>query len=337
MHRPLLLRGARQLLTLRGAEGVRRGSQCLDLGIINDGSVLIRNGRIVTVGQSRRVDNLSEARHAIVYDAHGCVVMPGFLDANLAVSANSLASRRLLQLAFAHGSTAIGICGTYFPLRSLAAADPVSPALIATLDVDHAIDEGQLQRAVRRNLAAFLRFDILTHSRSTLRLLHGLGPALRVRCLAPERQDWLGLALAYGAFTIDIDSVLNRAQAALLADSPACAILAPDAFHSARALLDADAAIAAGSGFDSLPGGTCSMQTVLLDLVRTGGLDMAEAISLATINAAHSLGASARYGSIEPGKSADLLVLHVSDYRDMVNFQGVNIVSKIVQAGNLVA
>ena len=55
MHRPLLLRGARQLLTLRGPQGPRRGADCLDLGVINDGSILIRNGRIVCVGQSRRV------------------------------------------------------------------------------------------------------------------------------------------------------------------------------------------------------------------------------------------------------------------------------------------
>jgi len=36
-----------------------------------------------------------------------------------------------------------------------------------------------------------------------------------------------------------------------------------------------------------------------------------------TINGAHALGCADRVGSIEPGKSADLLLLEVSDYREL--------------------
>ena len=81
----ILLRGARQLLTLRGPSGVRRGAALHDLGIIEDGSVLIRDGIIAAVGSTRRLENLKEARNAIEIPVNGRVVMPGFVDASLSV------------------------------------------------------------------------------------------------------------------------------------------------------------------------------------------------------------------------------------------------------------
>ncbi len=80
MGAALLVRGARQLLTLRGPGGPRRGSTLKDLGLIEDGAVLIREGVIVSVGPSRRVENLKEARQAEEIDAAGRLVMPGFVD-----------------------------------------------------------------------------------------------------------------------------------------------------------------------------------------------------------------------------------------------------------------
>ena len=59
-----LIRGARQLLTLHGATGPRRGSSMADLNIISDGAVLIRDGVIEEVGTTRRVENLVPARLA---------------------------------------------------------------------------------------------------------------------------------------------------------------------------------------------------------------------------------------------------------------------------------
>lgn len=82
MSGALLVRGARQLLTLRGPRGPRRGSALQELAIIEDGAVLIRDGLIVSVGPSRRVENLSEARHAQELDVTGRVVTPGFVDSH---------------------------------------------------------------------------------------------------------------------------------------------------------------------------------------------------------------------------------------------------------------
>jgi len=78
----ILIRGARQLLTLRGAQRPRRGSQLGELGIIPDGSLLVRDGVLVEVGPSRRIENLAAARGALEINAAGRVVMPGFVDSH---------------------------------------------------------------------------------------------------------------------------------------------------------------------------------------------------------------------------------------------------------------
>lgn len=82
MGRAVLVRGARQLLTLRGPAGPRRGADLKNLGIIQDGAILIVDGIIREVGSTRRVENLASARSADEINAAGCVVLPGFVDSH---------------------------------------------------------------------------------------------------------------------------------------------------------------------------------------------------------------------------------------------------------------
>lgn len=78
----ILIRGARQLLTLRGARGPRRGAELGELGIIPDGGLLIRDGVLLEVGPTRRLENLADARGAVEINAAGKVVMPGLVDSH---------------------------------------------------------------------------------------------------------------------------------------------------------------------------------------------------------------------------------------------------------------
>jgi imidazolonepropionase len=64
-----------------------------ELNIVPRGALLIRNGIVVDVGPASRVENLAGARHAREIDATGRVVMPAFVDADVAlVGPNSAGS-----------------------------------------------------------------------------------------------------------------------------------------------------------------------------------------------------------------------------------------------------
>ncbi len=74
------------MITLRGPDGPRRGAELRNLGLIQDGAVLIADGLVLEVGASRRIENLALARRAEEIDASGCMVMPGFVDPNVQIA-----------------------------------------------------------------------------------------------------------------------------------------------------------------------------------------------------------------------------------------------------------
>ena len=67
---------------MRGSAVPRRGAELHDLNIISDGSLLIKDGVIIEVGTTRRVENLAAARTAVEVSAVGKVVIPGFVDSH---------------------------------------------------------------------------------------------------------------------------------------------------------------------------------------------------------------------------------------------------------------
>lgn len=80
--RPILLTHASQLLTLRGGNAPRRGAELRDLGIVEDGAVLIADGKIVAVGKTDEVAKHALAKKAEAIDCTVKVVLPGFVDSH---------------------------------------------------------------------------------------------------------------------------------------------------------------------------------------------------------------------------------------------------------------
>ncbi|MFZ0638740.1 MAG: imidazolonepropionase [Candidatus Acidiferrales bacterium] len=76
-----LVTNCSEILTLRGL-APRRGRALADLGIIRDGALLIRDGRIAAIGPRRRIERHPEARRARKLDLHGRVVLPGLVDSH---------------------------------------------------------------------------------------------------------------------------------------------------------------------------------------------------------------------------------------------------------------
>lgn len=77
----LLITGASELLTLQG-DIPRRGNSLSKLGLVKNGAILVREGRIVAVGTRAQVEALKDARRAEKMDAGGRVVLPGFVDSH---------------------------------------------------------------------------------------------------------------------------------------------------------------------------------------------------------------------------------------------------------------
>ena len=62
----------------------------------------------------------------------------------------------------------------------------------------------------------------------------------------------------------------------------------------------------------------------------------AEAITAATINAAHSLGRGDEIGSLEKGKRADFVIHDASDYRELAYFFGIEPAWRVYSSGKQV-
>ena len=70
-----------QLVTLAGPARPRAGAEMRDLSIIEDGAMLVRDGRIERAGARAEIEPLVTSDHEIV-DAGGRVCLPGFVDAH---------------------------------------------------------------------------------------------------------------------------------------------------------------------------------------------------------------------------------------------------------------
>lgn len=162
MKKPILIRGARQLLTLRGATVPRRGADLCDLGIVPDGSLLVVDGRIREVGATRRIENLALAKQAVEVSAEGRIVMPGFVDPRMNLVPSGTASaalaraQRVLRLSLLHGTTTWGlpVAGGIDSksARILASLDPSSETIVALNKATLTILEPLLRRIAIRPL-----------------------------------------------------------------------------------------------------------------------------------------------------------------------------------------
>ena len=72
----MLIHSASQLLTLTG--GPQRGGALGNLGLLEDGAVLVRGEKILAVGPTKEL--LAGYPHEARLDASGCAVLPGFVD-----------------------------------------------------------------------------------------------------------------------------------------------------------------------------------------------------------------------------------------------------------------
>jgi imidazolonepropionase len=81
MSETLLITNCKQLVTLAGPARPRIGTELRELSIIEDGAMLVREGRIDRIGSRAEIESTID-RGLEVIDAGARIVMPGFVDAH---------------------------------------------------------------------------------------------------------------------------------------------------------------------------------------------------------------------------------------------------------------
>jgi len=385
-----------------------------DLGIMNDGALLARDGVIVAVGLSS--DVIAQASpEATRVDASGSVVMPGFVDAHthpvfagtredeyemraagltyqqIAAQGGGIRStvrktraaseHDLFEMALPrvnwlleHGTTTIEAKSGYGltiedeikilrVIRKLNDETPLEliPTFLGAHEVpdEYRADresyvrlliEEMLPLVAAEGLARYCDVFCESHvfsadeSRAVLSRAKELGLGIRLHAEQLSLSGGATLAAELGAASadhlewIDADGIIALRQTGIVA------VLLPGAvfnlgltrYAPSREMIEEGVAVALATDFNPGSSPTPSMQMILSIACTQMRMTPAEAVTAATINAAHSLGSEGRIGSLEPGKQADVVVFDCSDYRQIPYFYGINHALVVIKSGRVV-
>jgi imidazolonepropionase len=184
----------------------------------------------------------------------------------------------------------------------------------------------------------------LEQSRRILEAAKALGFGAKIHVDEFKPLGGTRLAVELGAVSADHLVCTPPDEVELLAHSDVIAVALPGTpfglghhdYTPARAIVDGGGALAVAT--DCNPG-TCwceSMQLVIALACRYLRLTPAEAISAATINAAHAVGLGHVAGSLEPGKRADLIILAAPSYTHLGYRFGTNLVQTTIAGGQVI-
>jgi imidazolonepropionase len=212
------------------------------------------------------------------------------------------------------------------------------------------IIEEMIPRVARDRLAHFcdvfcdVGYFTVDESRAILQAAKRAGLALRIHAEQLAHSGGAKLAAELGALSADHLEWIDDEDIEALRKAGTVATLVPGStfnlgltrYPPARKLMDAGVPVALATDFNPGSCFTLNMQIILSIACSQMKMTPAEAITAATINAAHSLGLSDRLGSLEEGKQADIVLMDVPDYREIPYFFGVNHCVMTIKKGNIV-
>jgi imidazolonepropionase len=177
-------------------------------------------------------------------------------------------------------------------------------------------------------------------ARRYLTACRAAGLALRLHGDQFTEAGAIPLAIELGARSVDHLEATGPAGVAALAASEVVGVLLPASalflgrpMPPARALVDAGAAIALATDFNPGSAYTESLPLVLSLACTQMKLAPEEALSAATVNAAHVLGRGAQVGRLAPGCAADIVLLDAPDWRHVAYHLAGDIVHTVIEQG----
>lgn len=189
----------------------------------------------------------------------------------------------------------------------------------------------------------FCEANVFDRAQAQRVLAAGLALGMPSKIHADEFVNLGGVTLAVdlGAVSADHLDVTPLREVAALAASGTVGVVLPAVnfnlgshhYADARAMIDADAALALATDINPGSAPCPSMPLVMAMACRYQRLLPAEALNASTLNAAYAVGLGHRLGSLEPGKQADLLIVNAPDYRHLAYQFGLNLVEGVVKRG----
>ncbi len=208
--------------------------------------------------------------------------------------------------------------------------------------------EDQLGLLKRRELASVAQVRCgtggltLADTATFLHMAQSAGFKVRLEMLPDHDPELVDAAVNRETLSISATTPFRSSEIESLSYSSTFVILLPALVDPsvsspyARQLIDDGALVALGTGINPEVRATASMQTVMQLACERLGMSIEEAISAATINAAWALGLGLSTGSLAHGKSADLILLNASDYREIPLLAGTNLTHSLIKRGVVV-
>lgn len=186
-------------------------------------------------------------------------------------------------------------------------------------------------------------FDV-AQSERLLRAAKQLGMKLKIHAEEFVRCGGAQLAARLGAVSADHLMAANDDDIRALAAARVTAVMLPTTslflakygFAPARKMVDAGVRVALGTDFNPGTSMTGNMQLTMHLACSQLRLTPAEALAAATFNSAAACGLSTETGSLEPGKSADVVVWSVPDHVELSYRFGFNMAQTVLQSGRVV-
>jgi imidazolonepropionase len=383
-----------------------------ELGIVRDGALAIREGRIVAVGKTRDVTRAFRAENVV--SAKGKVVLPGFVDPHthlvfagsredefqmrvegvshmeiLGSGGDTLKivkeTRRAkveklvdlglerLDAMLAHGTTTLEAKSGYGlstadELKILEATRRLNQLhcvnVVSTFMGAHAVPPeyggnseeyvsliiGEtIPKVVEKGLAefcdVFCERGVFSLEQTKRILVRGRNHGLKPKIHADKMSMLGGAEIAADVGAVSAEHLLFSSVEGIkaMAEKGVIAVLLPAAAFSemmgryadARLMIDSGVPVALGTGFNA----DCwveNQQLVIAMACHCMRMTPAEAITAATVNAAHAVNRAGEVGSLEMGKKADVIVLNAPNHKFLGYRFGVNLVDRVIKNGRLV-
>ncbi len=275
-----------------------------------------------------------------------------------------------LNLLMAHGTTTVEIKSGYGlspeaeekMLRVIQELNAVHPAdVVPTFMGAHVIPQDQNRKdyinwIIRDGLKQFKDLaefcDVfceeeaytLKETESILKAARKYGYKLKVHAGQFRSLGAAGLAADLGAISAEHLDHVTDDEIRKMKQAGTIAILLPGAsffldsksYPDARRFLDENVPVALATDFNP---GSCpcfSMQMIMALAFLRMKMSIAQCITAATINAAYAINRGDQVGSIEKGKSADLILLDIQKPEQIPYHFGTNLVKCVIKGGRMI-